>query len=69
MKTHAFTSCATMCVQGSISELMLAGDAVYVFDPYSRGQAGEKVPYGTAVLLKFNSCEQYYSYLENMACT
>ena len=41
---------------------MLVGDNVYVFDPHSRNEAGEHVPFVTAVLLKFNSCDQYYSY-------
>ena len=66
LRTHAFTSWATMFVQGYMSALMLVGDADYVFKQHSRCEAADQVPFGTAVLLKFNTCEEYCSYLENM---
>ena len=66
LRTHPFTSCATMHVTGYTSALMLVEDAVYVFDPQSGCEAGEQVLFGTVVLLKFNTCEEYCSYLENI---
>ena len=55
-----------MCVQGSTSALMLVGDDISVFDPHSRDEASEQAPSRMSVLLKFNSCDQYCSYLEYM---
>ena len=66
MKIHAFTSCATKCIQGSTSTLKFVGDDIYVFDLPSRNKAGEQVLSGSAVLIKFNSCNQYCMYLQEM---
>ena len=59
LKTHAFASCATMCVQGSTSALMFVGDDVYVFDSHRRYKAGDLVSSGTAVIAINNTAHIY----------